>query len=78
VRLPNALATSGSTRISEPRNLITGLLDDEGYLLQIGILLNLEQDMLRVYSRPTDRLCEIELGYVKLSTEGAELGFLEL
>jgi polynucleotide 5'-hydroxyl-kinase GRC3/NOL9 len=78
VRLPNALAISPSTRISEQRNLIVGLMDDEGYLLQIGVLLSLEEEMLRVYSRPTDRLSEIELGYVKLSTEGVELGYLEL
>jgi len=78
VRLSNDSAISHLTRISEPRNLITGMLDDEGYLLQIGVLLNLEDDVLRVYSRPADGLCEIELGCVKLSTEGVELGFLEL
>ena len=78
VRLPKALATSRLTRISEQTNLIVGLLDNEGYLLQIGVLLNLEEEMLRVYSRPADRLSEIELGYVRLSAEGVELGYLEL
>jgi len=78
IRLPNASATSRSTRISELMNLIVGLLDDEGYLVQIGVLLNVDEEKLKVYSRPTDRLTEIELGHVKLSTEGVELGYLEL
>jgi polynucleotide 5'-hydroxyl-kinase GRC3/NOL9 len=78
VRLPDALARSGSTQISIVRNLIVGLVDNEGYLLQIGVLLDLEEEMLRVYSRSTDRLSEIELGYVKLSTDGVELGYLDL
>jgi len=75
IRLPNASATSRSMQIPELLNLIVGLLDDEGYLLQIGVLLNGDEEKLEVYSRPTDRLSEIELGYVRLSREGVELGY---
>jgi polynucleotide 5'-kinase involved in rRNA processing len=60
------------------RNLIVGLLDQEGYLLQIGILLGLERDFVRVYARETDELREIELGHLKLSLDGQELGYFEL
>ena len=78
VKLPDALARSGSTRTSDLRNLIVGLLDNEGYLLQIGVLLDLEEETLRVYSRSVDGLSELELGYVKLSLEGVEMGYLDL
>ena len=78
LRLPNRLQSIQSVRISELRNLIVGLLDDQGYLLQIGILQSLDEDSFRVYSRTTDHLREIELGNVKLSTDGVELGYLEV
>jgi len=78
VKLPDALARSGSQRSSDLRNLIVGLLDNEGHLLQIGVLLDLEEETLRVYSRSVDRLSEVELGCVKLSTEGVEMGYLDI
>jgi polynucleotide 5'-hydroxyl-kinase GRC3/NOL9 len=78
VTLPKGLPSIKSARISELSNLIVGLVDHQGYMLQIGVLLGLEADSLRVYSRPVSRLGEIELGYVKLSTDGVELGYLEL
>jgi len=77
VRLPYGLPQTESARTSELGNLVVGLLDSEGYLLQIGVLLALEEDLVKVYSRPADHLREIELGYVKLSAAGAELGYLE-
>ncbi len=76
LKLPNDLQSIQSVRISELRNLIVGLLDAQGYLLQIGILQNVDEDSLRVYSRSTDQLKEIELGNVKLSNDGIELGYL--
>ena len=77
LKLPNGLQPIQSVRISELRNLIVGLLDAQGYLLQIGILQSLDEDSFRVYSRSTDHLRNIELGNVKLSTDGIELGYLE-
>lgn len=74
LKIPNHLQ---SVPISELRNLIVGLLDAQGYLLQIGILQSLDQESFRVYSRSTDHLKEVELGNVKLSPDGVELGYLE-
>jgi polynucleotide 5'-hydroxyl-kinase GRC3/NOL9 len=77
LKLPNGIQSIQSARISELRNLIVGLLDARGYLLQIGILQSLDEDSFRVYSRSTDHLRDIELGNVKLSTDGVELGYAE-
>lgn len=60
------------------RNLLLGLLGADGYLLQIGILLGLERNSAKLYSRETSGVKEIELGHVKLSTTGEELGYLDL
>lgn len=78
VRLPKELPSIRMAQSSDLENLIVGLLDDDGYMLQLGVLLSLGKDSLRVYSRPANRLVEIELGYVKLSTDGVELSYLEL
>jgi polynucleotide 5'-hydroxyl-kinase GRC3/NOL9 len=77
LKMPNGLQSAQSVPISELRNLIVGLLDAQGYLLQIGILQSLDEDSFRVYSRSTDHLGEVELGSVKLSPDGVELGYLE-
>jgi len=78
VRLPIGVSSIQTARTSQLRNLVVGLLDSQGYLLQIGVLLSLEGNSLRVYSRPVDHLGGIELGCVRLSTDGVELGYLEL
>lgn len=58
-------------------NLIVGLLDDEGYMLQIGILMGTTKDTARVYCRSVVGIRTVEVGYVKLSTSGTELGYYE-
>jgi polynucleotide 5'-hydroxyl-kinase GRC3/NOL9 len=60
------------------RNLIAGLLDEQGYLLQIGVILSSDENALGVYSKPADSLHEIEIGYIRLSINGEELGYLDL
>jgi polynucleotide 5'-hydroxyl-kinase GRC3/NOL9 len=77
VTLPQALTLAQFAGTSEPRNLLVGLLDKGGLLLQIGVLLGLENELVRIYSRSADSLKEIELGYVRLTTAGVELGYLE-
>jgi polynucleotide 5'-kinase involved in rRNA processing len=77
VKMPSGLRLTRFAGISEPRNLLVGLLDKEGFLLQIGVLLGLEKELVRVYSRSADLLKEIEFGYVKLTTDGVELGYVE-
>jgi polynucleotide 5'-hydroxyl-kinase GRC3/NOL9 len=61
---------------SRLRNLIVGILNGEGYLMQIGILIDIEGEAVRIYSRPVEEFRKIEVGYVKLSTAGTETGFL--
>ncbi len=58
------------------RNLILGLLDSSGFLQQIGVLVGAEAENLRIFSRPAANVQEVEFGYIKLSTEGTELGHL--
>jgi polynucleotide 5'-hydroxyl-kinase GRC3/NOL9 len=57
-------------------NLIVGILDAEGYLLEIGILMKVEGQTAKIYSRAMGFFKSVEVGYVRLSTEGKEIGFL--
>jgi len=58
------------------RNLIIGILDENGYLLQLGILRDIERNALRIYSRPISPIRRIGVGYVKLSISGREIGYV--
>ena len=57
-------------------NLIVGILDNEGYLVQIGTLIRIDDEGVLIYSRPAEALHHIEVGHVKLSISGDEIGFL--
>jgi polynucleotide 5'-hydroxyl-kinase GRC3/NOL9 len=57
-------------------NLIVGILDDQDYLAEIGILIDIDPEAALIYSRQAGAFRKIELGYVKLSTSGKETGFL--
>jgi hypothetical protein len=47
-------------------------------MLQIGVLLRMEDRRVQVYSRPvTLKPDTLDLGYVRFSTDGSELGFIE-
>ena len=58
-------------------NVLLGLLNDKGFMDQIGILERMTSNDLTVYSRAVHQTVTIEFGYVKLSRDGSELGFLE-
>jgi polynucleotide 5'-hydroxyl-kinase GRC3/NOL9 len=77
VKMPPGVKLAQFAGKPELRNLLVGLLDQEGFLLQIGVLLGFEKELVRVYSRSADLLKEIELGYVRLTTDGVELGYVE-
>lgn len=62
----------------ELNNLIVGLLNSQGYLLQIGVLMCLKNEALRVYSKSVEGVRKIEVGYIKLSTDGTELGYFDM
>jgi len=57
-------------------NLILGILDYEGYLAQIGILIDIEDDVATIYTKHSGAPRNIEVGYVKISTSDNEIGFL--
>jgi polynucleotide 5'-kinase involved in rRNA processing len=59
----------------ELRNLLVGILREDGYLNEIGILTDIESNALQVYTRAVE-IRRMELGHVKLSTSGREIGFL--
>jgi polynucleotide 5'-hydroxyl-kinase GRC3/NOL9 len=78
LKLPLGVSSIETVGRSQLRNLLVGLLDEDGLLLQIGVLLGLDDISLRVYSRAVDHVATIEVSCVKLSTDGVELGYLEL
>ncbi|MGD0422144.1 MAG: Clp1/GlmU family protein [Candidatus Bathyarchaeia archaeon] len=57
-------------------NVLLGFLNNKGFMKQIGILERMTPNYLTVYSRPIHQPVTIEFGYVKLSRDGSELGFL--
>jgi polynucleotide 5'-kinase involved in rRNA processing len=78
----NISTPRGLPRVDEPRawelsNLVVGLLNGDGYMIQIGILIDVGDQTARIYSRPAESVRRIEVGYVKLSTAGTELGYFE-
>lgn len=75
--IPENLSFLNKSKPSELRNIIVGLLDEKRYLVQIGVLLAFELRVVRVYCRPAEGIRTIELGYLKLATNGNELGFVE-
>jgi polynucleotide 5'-hydroxyl-kinase GRC3/NOL9 len=77
VLMPNGLTALQAPFNPKLKNAIVGLLDEKGYLNQIGILLGLGKDFVKLYSRPADDVRRIEVGYLKLSKGGSELGYVE-
>lgn len=75
--IPENLSFLNESDRSEFRNIIVGLLDENRYLEQIGVLVAFEPGTLRVYCKPTLGTRTIELGYLRLATDGKELGFVE-
>lgn len=76
--LPHGLESTRAGRGSDLSNLIVGLLDERGFLIQIGVLLRMEKNSLQVYSKHVNGVSKIEVGYVRLSTSGLEMGYLDL
>jgi polynucleotide 5'-hydroxyl-kinase GRC3/NOL9 len=75
--IPPNLRTARAPKTEELSNLIVGLLNAKGYMLEMGILIGLTDDSARVYCRSVEGAHKIELGYVKLSRDGTELGYFE-
>jgi polynucleotide 5'-kinase involved in rRNA processing len=73
---PKNLPVVSPANSSALRNLMVGILDTSGFLTQIGILTDVESDAIRIYSRQRDAISRIELGFVKLTPLGREIGFI--
>jgi hypothetical protein len=58
-------------------NFIVGFLNSTGLLLEIGILLSLNERSTKIYTRYNGEQNQIEVGRVKLSMNGSELGFAD-
>jgi len=78
LRLPDEIRPSDLRMNTGLNNLIVGMLDEQGFLVQIGVILVLGTDSLQVYGGPSQGVKSIEVGYVRLSTEGVELGYLDV
>ena len=74
MRLRSTTREAFSRRSSKLKNLIIGLLDAEGFMLQIGVLLGIETNSIHVYTRSVENVRILEFGYVKLTTDGSEIG----
>jgi polynucleotide 5'-hydroxyl-kinase GRC3/NOL9 len=64
-------------KAQELNSLIVGLLDGDGYMLEIGVFMGFANDTARIYCRSVERVHKIEVGYVRLSKDGTELGYFE-
>jgi len=77
MQLRESIRKAFSARSSELNSVLIGLLDDEGFMHQIGILEIMAADHLRVYSKTVHNTTTLEFGYIKLSRDGSELGFVD-
>jgi polynucleotide 5'-kinase involved in rRNA processing len=73
---PNNFPSATAPNSRKLRNLIVGLLDEDGYLMEIGILMDITPEALRIYSKRAREIRHVEIGFVKISTSGSEIGFL--
>ena len=74
---PNGFPSIRALAGREFKSSVVGLLNNEGFMLEIGIFMGFENDELRVYSKSVEGVRKIEVGYVKLSTDGTELEYSE-
>ena len=77
LRLRESVSQALSKNNSDLTNIVLGLLNDKGFMQQIGILESATSSSLTVYSRTINQPVTVEFGYVRLSRDGSELGFFE-
>jgi len=70
---------AGHTALNGSIGPIIGILNDEGLLEEIGILLGLDRyrKRIRIYTKPRARISRVEVGNVILSINGDEVGYVE-
>ena len=74
---PQGPISPRNSKYKEHAGLITGLLDQNGFMLQIGVTMNLEREFLKVYTRSIEKVSEVEFGQIRLTIDGMEVGYLE-
>jgi polynucleotide 5'-hydroxyl-kinase GRC3/NOL9 len=57
--------------------LIAGLLDQHGFMLEIGVTMSLDRDLLKIHTRSVEKVKQVEIGRVRLTTDGVELGYVD-
>jgi polynucleotide 5'-kinase involved in rRNA processing len=77
LKIPEEMATIQKQDEDETKDIIVGLLDKNGFLLQIGVLLSWTREKVTIYSKEAKNATTIELGFVRLTAEGDELGYVE-
>jgi polynucleotide 5'-hydroxyl-kinase GRC3/NOL9 len=61
----------------EFKNLLVGLSDKDGFLLQIGILMDVDSRSIHIFSRSVEHVRNVEFGYIHLLPDGTEIGYVD-
>jgi polynucleotide 5'-hydroxyl-kinase GRC3/NOL9 len=61
----------------EYTGLIAGLLDPDGFMLEIGVTMSLERDLVKIHTRWVGKVKQVEFGQVRLTADGVELGYVD-
>lgn len=77
LKSPNGQIPPRDSKYTEYAGLIAGLLDERGFMLEIGVTLNLDPEFLRIFTRSIDKVREVEFGQVRLTPNGVELGYVD-
>jgi len=81
ITLPvDIVKTATGTHLQNHENLIAGLLDYDGFLLSIGILKEIhgKRRLAKIYSPEVTELASVEVGAVRISESGKEMGEPEI
>ena len=76
IRSPEHFPALQKSNRAQLRNVILGILNREDYLIEIGILMDITDDLISIFSKMSEEIRKVELGYVRLTTSGSEVGFL--
>jgi len=77
IKLRRSITQPCSRGLVNLSKALLGFLDENGFMVQIGILERMTHNHLTAYSRRIHQPVSIKFGYVRLARDGTELGFLE-
>jgi polynucleotide 5'-hydroxyl-kinase GRC3/NOL9 len=76
IRTPKHFPSVQNSNARTLRDLIVGVLGPDDFLLQIGVLTDILDTSVSLRTRPGGEIRKIEVGHVRLSSNGNEVGFL--